>query len=88
MEQYYKAMPEQFYAGSNLPVITPSNVKSWVEQMLADGHRADIAKVSAAHLPPHLVATLQDYELPSWPTFAMAGTFVDRDIGSFTAICI
>ena len=75
MEHYYKAMPEQFYAGSNLPVVTPSFVKSWVEQMLADGHRANIAKVSAARLPPHLVATLQDYELPSRPIFVMACIF-------------
>ena len=45
METYYKAMPEQFYSGSNLPVVTPSNVKAWIEQMLADSHTADVAEV-------------------------------------------
>ena len=45
MESYYKAMPERFYSQSGLPVITPDNVKDWVDIMLRAKQSADFAEL-------------------------------------------
>lgn len=45
MDTYYAAMPEQFYSGTGLPVITPASARAFVEHMVAECHTADVAEI-------------------------------------------
>ena len=66
MDNYYKAMPDEFYSQSSLPVVTPALARDWASVMRAE-FRIDLVEHMSGSGRLSLYCLLQGFH-PGFPT--------------------